>query len=165
MLPIFARPFCVLQQCVATMLLHRMHVDTVVFALVMCDSCWAMSSVQAVESALFLNLSEVGSRGRRVPYGKHYRKQTPAITALSVQQHIDCDVGGFDLGCSGGDTVTSYQSMMSQGILGRYLVSRCTTRMFCLRTCVLTDRYCFCVTGIVALLHCTNAGVHMRMRV
>jgi len=60
-----------------------------------CGSCWAFSTVEAVESAWFL--------------ADH------PLVSLSPQQIVDCDIGNGDEGCSGGDTTTAYAYVMKAG--------------------------------------------------
>jgi len=61
----------------------------------MCGSCWAFSTVEAIESSWFL-------AGHK-------------LITLSEQQIVDCDVNNGDEGCDGGDTTTAYQYVMKTG--------------------------------------------------
>jgi hypothetical protein len=58
-----------------------------------CGSCWAFSTTEEVESAVFM--------------------ATGKLPVLSTQQIISCDKK--DLGCNGGDTVTAYQYIKKAG--------------------------------------------------
>jgi len=60
-----------------------------------CGSCWAFSATEAIESQWFL-------AGNQLP-------------SLSPQQIVDCDVGGEDEGCNGGDTPTAYEYVIKAG--------------------------------------------------
>ncbi len=61
-----------------------------------CGSCWAFSAVAQVESAFLLK----------------YGNSTGPETYMSTQQVVDCDIGGGDYGCRGGDTITAYAYLM-----------------------------------------------------
>jgi len=71
------------------------HAVTDVYDQGQCGSCWAFSCTEAIESQWFL--------------AGH------TLTSLSPQQIVDCDVGGQDEGCNGGDTPTCYQYVIKQG--------------------------------------------------
>merc|ERR1711879_190235 len=60
-----------------------------------CGSCWAFSTAEEVESAVFM--------------------ATGKLETLSTQQIISCDKGGNDEGCDGGDTVTAYRYLEKAG--------------------------------------------------
>lgn len=60
-----------------------------------CGSCWAFSTVEAVESYAALS-------------GKY------PLQDLSVQQLVSCDKGA-DGGCDGGDTITAYKYIIKAG--------------------------------------------------
>lgn len=58
-----------------------------------CGSCWAFSTTEEIESAVFM--------------------ATGKLETLSTQQIISCDT--VDEGCNGGDTVTAYQYVEKAG--------------------------------------------------
>jgi len=60
-----------------------------------CGSCWAFSATEAIESQWFL----AGN----------------TLSELSPQQIVDCDTGGEDEGCNGGDTTTAYAYVIKAG--------------------------------------------------
>jgi C1A family cysteine protease len=59
-----------------------------------CGSCWAFSTTESIESAVFMS--------------------TKKLPTLSTQQIISCDKGE-DEGCNGGDTVTAYKYVEKAG--------------------------------------------------
>jgi hypothetical protein len=60
-----------------------------------CGSCWAFSTAEEVESAYFM----AGN----------------PLTELSVAQIVQCDTGGDDAGCRGGDTVSGFDYVGKAG--------------------------------------------------
>jgi len=60
-----------------------------------CGSCWAYSVTEGVESGLFMTSGK--------------------IVELSPQQIVDCDQGGSDYGCDGGDVDTGTEWVESAG--------------------------------------------------
>jgi len=60
-----------------------------------CGSCWAFSATEAIESQWFL--------------AGH------PLISLGPQQIVDCDTGGEDEGCNGGDTTTAYEYVIKAG--------------------------------------------------
>jgi len=60
-----------------------------------CGSCWAFSTAEQIESAYFM--------------------QGGDLTEFSPKQIVQCDTGGDDAGCRGGDTITAYDYVTKAG--------------------------------------------------
>jgi C1A family cysteine protease len=60
-----------------------------------CGSCWAFSTAEQIESQYFMQGSD--------------------LTELSIAQIVQCDTGGDDAGCRGGDTITAYDYVTKAG--------------------------------------------------
>jgi len=60
-----------------------------------CGSCWAFSTTETIESA--------------------YQLAGNKLTELSIAQIVQCDTGGDDAGCNGGDTITAFDYLKSSG--------------------------------------------------
>jgi len=60
-----------------------------------CGSCWAFSATETIETYFFL--------------------EGGPLTALSVEQIVDCDTAGEDQGCNGGFPTGAYQYVESAG--------------------------------------------------
>jgi C1A family cysteine protease len=65
-----------------------------------CGSCWAFSATETIES--------------------YYAIQGGALTQLSMEQIVDCDVNGQDQGCGGGFPTGAYQYVQSAGGIDAY---------------------------------------------